>query len=193
MATETNTTKTKTTSKRTTATKAASQKTSNTKTKTEETKEIKKFELDDMIYCQSVRHGTLTHIDTNGIEYDWYGFGDIQMLPYKEIISLKSRKSKFLYEPWILIKDEDLMAREDFQKDFADMYAAYDKFDYTDPKEFFEQDISTIRKELKEAPNGLRDYIKWAANQYIKDGVLDRISVIRVIDEVYGTRLTDLM
>lgn len=145
------------------------------------------IELTTPILCKSVRSNDLIYEGQGGIRYEWNGYGDLRELPYQEVLSLKSRKSAFLYEPWLMILDEDLMARPDYQKDFADMYKLYE--DFENPDAFFKKSPAEIRACLANAPRGLRDLIMVNARKYIDDGALDSISVINVIDDVLGTNL----
>ena len=65
--------------------------------------------------------------------------------------------------------------------------------DMEDMQEFFSRDIDEIRAKLISAPKGLQQYIAFNANRYINDGTLDRVSVVRVVDEVLGTNLKMMM
>lgn len=149
------------------------------------------FKADTPITCKSVRQNELFFRSNSGTEYTWNGFGDIRELPYSDVMSMKASRSAYLYEPWLLIEDEELMSKPEFQKEFADMYDIYKEFD--NPKDFFEQPISDIKKRLQDAPKGLRDLIIYNAGQYIEDGTLDRIGVINALDEIFGTRLRMLI
>lgn len=164
-------------------------------TKTTESKVEKKtekvFKADTPITCKSVRQNQLFFKSNTGTEYTWNGFGDIRELPYSDIMSMKASRSAYLYEPWLLIEDEELMAKPEFHKEFADMYKIYKEFD--NPSKFFEQPISVIKQRLQNAPKGLRDLIIYNAGQYIEDGTLDRIGVINALDEIFGTKLRMLI
>lgn len=151
----------------------------------------KKFDLNTPIRCRSVRQNELFYKSTSGTQYVWNGMGDIRELPYQEIVSMRSARSPFLYQPWLIIDDEDLMKKKEFKDDFAEIYALYKEFE--NPKEFFDQDASVIRERLKGVPNGLRDLIVYNAATYIEDGSLDRMSVVKALDDIFGTNLTMLM
>lgn len=190
--TEAKTAKTKSTAKKkatkkTVAPKAAQEKAAEPVVEATE----KHFDLNTLIRCRSVRHGDLIYTSTNGYTYTWNGYGDIRELPYQDIISMKSRRSKFLYEPWLIIENEDLLATKEFAGEFDDMYQIYRDFD--DPESFFDRKPSEIKEVLKNAPNGLKDLIVYNAGQYISSGVLDSVGVINAIDDVLGTRLKMLL
>lgn len=182
------------TTKKTTAKKNTKQTTSTTRktaTKSTPKKAAKEFKPDTYITCKSVRQNDLYYVSKSGIEYLWHGFGDIQDVLYGDIISMKACHSAFLYEPWLLILDKDLLEKPEFKRDFEDMYRIYEKFE--DPKAFFSRDFDEIESELDNAPNGLRDLIIYNAAKYIEDGTLDRIAVVNLLDRKFGTNLKMLI
>lgn len=183
-------TKKKTNSKSKTS-KGANSKTASSTNKQEKEKPKKVFKQDTPILCKSVRQNNLSYRSHTGVEYRWLGFGDLREVPYGDIVSLKAKRSAYLYEPWFLIMDEDLMEKPDFQKDFGKIKELYEEFD--NPRDFFERPIGEIREMLEDAPKGLKDLIVYNAGQYINDGSLDRIGVINVLDEILGTNLRMLI
>lgn len=190
---KTETKKTTSTTKRTTTRKSntTTAKSTTTAAKTTPKKE-KEFKPDTLITCKSVRPNHLFYKSTaTKIEYDWNGFGDIRQLTYQDIMSMKSSNSPFLYMPWILIEDEELMARNDFKRDLGKIYEIYKDFD--SPKEFFERPLEEIRKKLQDAPEGFKDLIVYNAAEFIRTGELDRLGVINIIDEVFGTQLRRIL
>lgn len=180
----------KTTATKKTATKKKSTTTTKTAAKSTKPKE-KKFELDTLVRCKSVRQNELFYVATSGARYVWNGFGDVREIPYQEIVSMRASRSAFLYQPWLIIEDDDLLKKPEFENDFGKLYALYAEFD--NPKAFFEQDASVIREKLKDIPAGLKDLIVYNAASYIEDGVLDRMSVVNAIDDTFGTNLKMLM
>lgn len=169
-----------------TKTSAATKKSAKPEQKIEKT-----FKSDTPITCRSVRQNELFFKSNTGTEYTWNGFGDIRELPYSDIMSMKASRSAYLYEPWLLIEDEELMAKPEFQKEFGETYEIYKEFN--NPKAFFELPIMEIKQRLERAPKGLKDLIIYNAGQYIEDGTLDRIGVINVLDEIFGTHLRMLI
>lgn len=151
----------------------------------------KKYDMTTPIRCRSVRQNDLIYKASNGMIYTWNGFGDIRELPYQEVLSMKSRRSAFLYEPWLIIEDEDLLKTKEFIGEFESMYQIYS--DFEDPQTFFNRKPSEIRKMLDGAPRGLKDLIIYNAGDLISNGALDSIGVINAIDDVLGTQLKMLL
>lgn len=187
----TGSTKTASKSKNTKTTQTKKATASTSKTSSAEKAPQKQYTAQTMIPCRSVRQGILFYKTATGAKYQWEGYGDIREMPYEEVRSMLVSRSKFLFEPWLLIDDEELMATAQFQKALGEIKAAYDDFD--DPEDFFMKPVDEIREKLTTAPNGLKEFIAYNAHRYINDGTLDRVSVVRIIDEVLGTDLKMMM
>lgn len=194
---KTTTTKTTTRGRAATRSKTATAKKDTAKTepkveaKKSEPKKVKEYTAQTMIPCRSVRQNILFYQSPSGSKYQWEGYGDIKEMPFEEVRSMLVSRSKFLFEPWLLIEDDELMETPQFKKALGDIKAAYD--DTEDMQEFFSRDIDEVREKLTNAPRGLQQYIAFNANRYINDGTLDRVSVVRVVDEVLGTNLKMMM
>lgn len=162
-----------------TATKAAE--------KTETKKEVRKFKPDDLIPCKSVVEGSLTYVGVSGMRYEWSGYGDVRELPYQDIVSLRSRKSPFLYAPWLIVEDEDFLEIANHKKDFEKMYELYSSFETTDG--FFDCSPEEMKAKLQNAPAGFKQLIIESAGKLIRSGELDSIGMINAIDDVLGTNI----
>lgn len=189
---EKSTTKTTTRGRAATRSKTVTTKAGESKAEDKKSgKKTKKYTAQTMIPCRSVRQNILYYQSPAGAKYQWEGYGDIKEMPFEEVRSMLVSRSKFLFEPWLLIDDDDLMETPQFKKALGNIKAAYD--DMEDMQEFFSRNTEEIREKLASAPKGLQQYIAFNANRYINDGTLDRVSVVRVVDEVLGTNLKMMM
>lgn len=153
-----------------------------------EAKEKRVFKATDMIECKSLRYGLMQHISKkSGNIYEWADYGDIVEVEYGDLLSLKSSKSKFLYSPWFMIMDDQLV--EDWK--LADIYEPFKEFD--DVEEFLQSGATTIRKTLPNAPQGYKDLVTYTAADMIRNGTIDSIATINAIDEILGKNLTTLL
>ena len=153
-----------------------------------EVKEKRVFKATDMIECKSLRYGLMQHISKkSGNIYEWADYGDIVEVEYGDLLSLKSSKSKFLYSPWFMIMDDQLV--EDWK--LADIYEPFKEFD--DVEEFLQSGATTIRKTLPHAPQGYKDLVTYTAADMIRNGTIDSIATINAIDEILGKNLTTLL
>lgn len=143
----------------------------------------------DMIPCRSVTVGELVceSKKTKGIYYRWLDYDDVEEVEYQDLLALKSSRSKFLYNPQFIIMDEDLAA--EWKLDVV--YSEFLGFD--NPAELFTLPVNQLSKKLRTAPQGLKDSIKDVAGQFMREGRLDSIKVIDVLDRELGTDLKALL
>lgn len=143
----------------------------------------------DMIPCRSVTVGELTceSKKSKGIYYRWLNYDDIEEVEYQDLVALRSSRSKFLYNPQFIIMDDELAA----EWGLTEVYSAFLGFD--SPDELFSLPANQLAKKLKSAPQGLTESIKDVAGQYMREGRLDSLKVIDVLDKELGTDLKALL
>lgn len=158
------------------------------KTTTTRSTTTTKYKTDKMIPCRSVRFGSLKYDSLkSGNTYIWSDYGDICDVTYGDLLSLKSAKSKFIFEPWFIIEDAGLMA----EWGLADMYSYFTGAN--DIAEFLQNDASSLKERLHNAPNGYKDLVVNTAGRMLRDGELDSIKALKIIDEELDTKLSVLL
>ena len=204
MATTKKITSTKKPTTRTTATKkVASNKVENTAKKTvtkelentaeevvleeEITKEPKNFKETDLIPCMCVFPGSvgMTGKRTRNV-YHWDGMGSIEYVEFQDLTSeVLNKKSTYIYEPLIIISDDDFL---DLNPKLHELYS-----DYYTPDEIIEVIEDSSPEEMKEfienLPYKLKDNVKTIASTLIQNGELDSIRKVKIIDKIFGTNL----
>ena len=155
---------------------------------TPESEVRRNYESSDMVSCKSVKNGLLRYIGKKtGDLYEWSGYGDITNVAYGDLLSLKAAKSGFLYKPWFIIIEDDAID----QLNLTDLYATFT--DYDDIDEFLELPADRFRAKLINAPEGFKDTVARTAASQIKDGQLDSVIKIKIIDDVLGTSLMSVL
>lgn len=150
----------------------------------------RQYSLDDMIPCKCVKGNKVIYVSTKtGQRYEWNGFGDLCDVMYQDLLSLKSSKSSYIFDPLIVICDDELV--EQWSRDLEAIYENFVGID--NPDDFFKMSANEIRVKLSVAPVGLKDTIRTTACKKVKTGELDQLSVIRAIDEVLDTDLQSLL
>lgn len=204
MATTKKITSTKKPTTRTTATKkVASNKVENTANKTvtkelentaeevvleeEVTKEPKNFKETDLIPCMCVFPGSvgMTGKRTRNV-YHWDGMGSIEYVEFQDLRSeVLNKKSTYIYEPLIIISDDDFL---DLNPKLHELYS-----DYYTPDEIIEVIEDSYPEEMKEfienLPYKLKDNVKTIASTLVQNGELDSIRKVKIIDKIFGTNL----
>jgi hypothetical protein len=151
---------------------------------------VKKFKSDTPILCRSVCRGNLSYVSSkSGLSYEWLGYGDTCEVMYSDLMALKSAKSPFVFAPWFIIENDELVAQ--WKKELEPVYAPFAGFESLD--EVFSLDIEEFKELIKNSPRGFKDAVVSLACEKINDGTLDSVSIIKALDETLGTSLQILI
>lgn len=151
---------------------------------------IRKFTSGDMIPCKCVRPNKVIAVgDRTRSVYTWDGFGEIIDVDYADVQAWKSARKAYLYDPQLIIEDEDLYSI--WARELDPIYENYLGLDY--PEEFFEVRDDIFRKKLQNSPKPFQELIKIQAVKMINEGTFNSLSKLSIIDEVLGTDLKDFI
>lgn len=157
-----------------------------------ETKKVpKKYEAQDLIPCRSITQGLLLMPGKqSNILYRWDGYGDVQEVEYRDLYSLKSSRSRYIYDPAFIIEDEELV--EDTR--WKDVKTLYDNmYDSSDISAIINLTPAKFKSVLSQLPVGMKNAIKIEIATRINDGTFDSIKKIEAVDEICGTELKMLI
>lgn len=144
-----------------------------------------KHDPSELILCRSVRFGELRLIGPKThMPYSWANEGDIREVEYQDLVSWRALHSRYLFEPMIIIEDEDIC--EEWKADLGDLY---DKLQQIDIKEMFKLPHRQFVAQLKKLPDGMKSTVQNMAYSMIQDGTLYDLRTIKAIDEILGTEL----
>lgn len=146
----------------------------------------------DLVPCKSVTAGELLLPGKkSGILYRWGNYGDVTEVEYQDLMAIKSNKSRYLYEPWMIVDDEELL-KTSFWKDLNDVYASF--YDIEDDVErVFRLSNDEFEAKLRSMPKGIQKTVASIARDGIDNGTIDSLAKIRAIDNVLGTDLLTLI
>lgn len=152
------------------------------------TRELRKFNLDDMIECRSVVPWKMVEVGADRVStYVWEGYGDIDIVPYRDLQSW--RRKSILTDPKIIILDPDL--NELWKLDLSSTYKKFLSVDF--PEEFFDIEDTKFKSMLTNAPDVFKDVIKYTAMNMIHNENYPSIQKINIIDEVLGTCIKEFI
>ena len=155
--------------------------------KTSSSKKVNKAKHDpnELISCRSVRFGELRLIGPKThMPYSWANEGDYRDVEYQDLVSWKALHSPYLFEPMIIIEDEDICEEWD-----ADLGALYNSLQQVDLKEMFKLPHRQFVSQLKKLPDGMQSTVQNMAYDMIQKGILYDLRTINAIDEILGTEL----
>ena len=154
--------------------------------KTNEHSTKKEFGQEDLILCRSMVSGQL-FVDgvRSGLLYTFADYNDTCEIEYRDLIYLvRSYKDKTIYEPRIVIEDEDFIAEN---PKLAELYESlYTKGDLT---KIINLPLSQMVDTINALPAGCKNALKGIAATMIDKGQLDSIQKIKAHDEIFETNM----
>lgn len=154
-----------------------------------EIEQLREFKKDDLIKVKSVFAGSCTLIGRrSGNIYVWEALGEIQYVEYQDLLAeITNRYSQYIYEPLLLIEDEDVINKNPKLKDLYDTM-----IDVEDIEESLLNDsVEDLRNILISLPSGLQETVKSIASTLMQDGDLYDVRKIRLLDDLYHTALSE--
>ena len=144
-----------------------------------------KHDSNELVPCRSVRFGELRLIGPKThMPYSWANEGDVREVEYQDLVSWKALGSRYLYEPMIIIEDEDIVA--EWKADFGKLYEDLQEIDL---KAMFKLPERQFIAQLKKLPEGMKPTIQNMAYAMIQDRTLYDLRIIDAIDQNLGTEL----
>lgn len=153
------------------------------------TEQPREFQKDDLIEVKSVFAGSCTLVGRrSGNVYVWETLGEIQYVEYQDLLAeITNRYSKYIYEPLLLIEDEDVINKTPKLKDLYN--AMIDVEDIEDS--LLNDSVEDLRSILISLPSGLKETVKSVASTLMQDGALYDVRKIRLLDDLYHTALSE--
>ena len=144
-----------------------------------------KHDPNELVICRSVRFGELRLIGPKTrMPYSWANEGDFREVEYQDLVSWKALHSPYLFEPMIIIEDEDIC--EEWHADLGNLY---DSLQQVNLKEMFKLPHRQFVAQLKKLPDGMKSTVQNMAYDMIQKGTLYDLRTIKAIDEILGTEL----
>ena len=144
-----------------------------------------KHDPNELILCKSVCFGELRLIGPKTqMPYSWANEGDVREVEYQDLVSWKALGSPYLYNPMIIIEDEDLV--EEWKEDFEKLYEGLKEVDL---KAMFKLPERQFIAQLKKLPDGMKPTVQNMAYTMIQNRTIDSLRIIDAIDEILGTEL----
>lgn len=151
-----------------------------------ETTESRKFEPDDEITCRAVLVGhTYMEGKKTGTLYGFLAAGDKVGIEYQDLEAEVRRWSNIISYPMIIIEDEEFVKRFPKLETFYKSLYPIDKM-----KDILRKPAAEITRLLPTLPPGVQDNLKNTAAEMVRTGELDSLSVIKALDQVWGTQLS---
>lgn len=149
----------------------------------------KHIDPDKRIEVMSVSFGGLTWIsEKTKSHYRWNAIGDIEYIPFDELISMHGSSRNFMFEPYVIILDPDVV-------NYFRLDSVYKEFAYVNKLEplFEEGDMAKIEEALNKIKRTNMRNVAISKIRLLKDnGKLNNIHIIRLIQKILCFDLDDL-
>ena len=154
---------------------------------TERTDEAKKIAIDEEIPCKSLVYGGLTWISpkTNA-HYRWNGIGDIEYIPFGELVTLNNTARQFLFRPLFVVQDTRAVQ-------YFRLLPVYEKVArINDLEKVMNGSLPQIEKVIEDALTvNMRNLLVSKIRNMRKGGKLNNIDVIRLLEAKLGFNFSD--
>lgn len=148
-------------------------------------KQPKKYANDDGILCESITAGELGMIGAkSGNNYTWMCYGDTTEVEYADLVAAIRLRKGHIFAPLFIIRDEDFLAKYPQVNDvYNSMYTT------SDLEDIFMLPATQMKEVVKSLPFSVQKTIANMASAMITDGRLDSVQKIKVLDELFDTKL----
>ena len=157
----------------------------NTETVAEVKPKKKKFEAAEMIACRSVTDGVL---NMEGVKsknlYSWREYGDIENVEYADLVAEVRGKSSFLFNPWIIVENEDFVNEQTQLKKFYT-----ESYTVKELRDVLSLPVKDMVVTINALPSSAVNNLKSLAASAVSNGTLDSVKKIKALDEIFGTDL----
>lgn len=113
----------------------------------------------------------------------WDSHGDVQLMDFAEVQTMKNAHKRFFQDNWITIDDPDVIQA----LGISNLYK--NAVNGNDIKALFEMNPNVIRKRVAAMNDGMKSTVRSAAKLAIDNGTLDSVQRIRVLEEALDCSL----
>lgn len=149
---------------------------------------LKRFNPDDMIPCKSIVPWKVILLSADkSVTYRWGAFGDIEYVAYRDLQNW--RRQPAIKDGLIMIEDPDICFQ--WRNELGAMYDNFLNVEY--PEEFFDLDDAAFEKLLTNAPETLKEVLKYTAMDMIRNTNYPSVSKVTIMDRVLNTCIKDFL
>lgn len=147
---------------------------------------MKKPTLDknELIPVMNITNGPLLYTSLKtGMSVKFEQYGDVEYLEVGELLTMRSSQKRYLEEPWMLIMDEEIVNYLGLDKLYQKLISPQNV------DKIFTFDQPTFQEVIENAPMGYNQLIISRAKQRLKDGSLDSLAKIKILEEKFNIQL----
>lgn len=160
------------------------------KKETSTTGRKKSVEIDanEMINVRSVTYGGLNYVSSKtGIFTRWSQYGDVQQMEYAELVTMKASSRAFLFDPRIVIDDEEVAEK----LGLTELYKQLEEV--ADLEKFFGVDLLQMQTAIQKLPKGAKETVRQKASEMVRSGRLYDTRKIKMLERELSIDLMILL
>lgn len=150
----------------------------------------RKYNDHDEIVCRSIVQGRLMAGGRKTKNsYSWANYGDVYSVEVCDLNAWKAIRSAFLYDPLIVIEDEEFLSQEKW----TDIRELYEKAARNDLEEILNLSNVEFENALRTLPKGYKNSLISVISELIENNAFDSMIKVKLVDEICGTDLYSML
>lgn len=143
---------------------------------------------EEEIACKSITFGGLTWVSAKtNAHYRWNDIGEVEYIPFGELITLNNTKRDFLFKPMFIVQDERVIKYFRLQDNYENVAQVHML-----KKIFDEGNLDEVGKAIDNAINvNMRDIVISKVRDMRKTGELTNIDIIKLLEKKLCFDLSD--
>lgn len=148
-----------------------------------------KVALTDIVEVQSCFYGGLVYVSKkSGYTIQWHEFGESQYITVDELLAMRNSQPAFFQNQWVRLVGDNA---PDVMK-FLQLERYYKNFNITDNfDEIFDYELDAMKETISLMSAGMKETVARRAFVLIRDGALDSVKKIQIIEDATGFELTE--
>lgn len=140
-----------------------------------------------LIPCRNGTAGNLIYKSTINPCYvvEWDGFGDVQEVEFRELVSMRGTQRRFFTENWILLDDPAVIKKLGVEAFYKNSLSV------DDVNDVFSMSAAEIKETVTNLPSGTKDALAALAKEKIEAGEFDSRSAIKALSDSLSIDLED--
>ena len=118
--------------------------------------------------------------------FAWEEVGDTQEMTFKQLKTMRSKHPRYLEDKWLLVEDDAALAKLKLKKKMGALTI-------TDKAKIRKNDVGEVEELLSRLDNNGRNELAQYAEKSAKEGKLENIKIIRLLEKQLGVELMSLI
>ena len=119
--------------------------------------------------------------------FSWMEAGDTQEMTYKQLRIMNAKHPRYFTEKWLLPRNDLAVKKLNLTKYYKN------KVSRADTNKLFGTDVKAVSDLLSSLDSNSRDDFTKKVSKYVKDGKIENVKIIRLLEKKLGIELMNLV